>query len=566
MLNVTKKYLQLFVIFAASLFISFVLYSNSIGGEFVFDDVYFIGRPELRTFDYIFRIWFEPMVNIDHRAIAEIYRPFTMSTFMLNFILFGDYYHSFHIVNIIFNGLAIFLSYAVVRMAFKNQLLAIFASLLFAFLPIHTEVVAYIKAREEILAMIFMLLAWITFMQGTKQEKTNWLYVVFSSFLFFLGGLSKEFSVLFPVVIFAHYIWTKKPGFSKVLQLAIPFVVFVTLFLFMWHYSLGGKFPFQNLHSEATNPIAYVNFPERIYTAFAILSNYVTKIFVPVGLSATYRYNHFPIARTIVDARALLGVLMGVLIILPFFLHKKKYYPLMMGSLIFIVCYFPYSKFIFTGGEYIAERWVYFASLGLCIIAGWILMYAYRYQKYIIVIGLIILCFVYGVMIYQRNRIWLTPKSLYKSMTIDAPNSVAGYTWLSRYYLLHNNYAEAEKNIIKALEIFPEHNQVMAAYAAILVKKKLYIEAENAILKSIEYKPEVSTYYYYAFILTKLKEYEKSQEILENTLSGISAKSQVRFLSAVNLYKLGKEQEARKYFNWNPKLTDEEKIRAIEEF
>jgi len=179
---------------------------------------------------------------------------------------------------------------------------------------------------------------------------------------------------------------------------------------------------------------------------------------------------------------------------------------------------------------------------------------------------LLVVLVIYGVMTVQRNTVWLSPESLYSSMTHDAPESMFGYLWLARYYLVKQRFVEAEQNIRHAVRIYPSHHLVQGAYAAVLAHNKQYEEAESAIIKSVNLKPETSSYYFWAFILTKMGKSDESQQVIDAYLASRRTQSDVKFLTAINYFRMGNEKKSREYFDWNSKLSEEEKIRAIREF
>ena len=149
------------MLFAGAIALSFLLYGNSLKGEFVYDDNFFADRIELRSPEHILKIWTEPY--LPQNLAAGLYRPFAVFLFALDFILFGESPVSFHLINIVLNGIVVFLVFLLVFKIFGDRKLAVIAALFFAFLPIHTESVAFIKSRDEILAALFAIWSWLLF-------------------------------------------------------------------------------------------------------------------------------------------------------------------------------------------------------------------------------------------------------------------------------------------------------------------------------------------------------------------------------------------------------------------
>ncbi len=556
----------IFLALIISLLTSFILYGNSLKGSFVFDDDFYYLRPELRDPKHLSKIWLEPLTSVDKLELAETYRPLVVFTMSLNFITTGENTVPFHIVNVILNGLATFLLFLVVYKLFNKPVLAAFTAALFAFFPIHTEAVAFIKAREEALAATFQLTSWLFFLKIEEtQGRKRAVFSIISAFFFFLGVLSKEFTLFFPAVFFIFSIFRKKISIKDSFLIAVPFAIFGAFYIYLWYVSLGGKLPLENVHTFATNPIAYAILPVRIWTALSFIFLYIGKTFVPINLSATYRYNHYPLISSPLDLKPLFGTAFLILLIILIVNKKFRSSELGLGSLIFLIAYFPFSKFFFVGGEYIAERWMYLPSAGLSVITAFFLTKIYEKKRSIALFLLMAVLVIYTIVIIPRNRVWLSPENLYKSMVEDAPESMAGNVWLARQYIFERRFSEAKPYVLKALEIYPDHNLVMGTYAAVLFSEKKYDDAEKAILKAIKIKPETSSYYFYALILNKKGLYQESQRILENFVIPKERRPEVIFLSAVNYYRVGNLAKS-KLFDFNPRLSEQEKIKAINEF
>ena len=136
----------------------FFLYLNTIFNDYAVDDLAVIqenrftkqgvaGIPILlRTF------YWEGYWNNN----SGIYRPLSMVTFALEWQFFPDNPHAGHVTNIILYAITGFLLFKVLRrlMPEQNILFPFFVSLVFIAHPVHTEVVANIKSRDEILCLL----------------------------------------------------------------------------------------------------------------------------------------------------------------------------------------------------------------------------------------------------------------------------------------------------------------------------------------------------------------------------------------------------------------------------
>ncbi|XP_059969143.1 protein O-mannosyl-transferase TMTC1 isoform X2 [Mesoplodon densirostris] len=153
---------------------SCLCYGRSLQGEFVHDDVWaIVNNPDVRPgaplrwgiFSNDF--WGKGMAeNTSHKS----YRPLCVLTFKLNIFLTGMNPFYFHAVNVILHCLVtLVLMYTCDKTVFKNRGLAFVTALLFAVHPVHTEAVAGIVGRADVLACLLFLLAFLSYSRSVDQ-------------------------------------------------------------------------------------------------------------------------------------------------------------------------------------------------------------------------------------------------------------------------------------------------------------------------------------------------------------------------------------------------------------
>ena len=106
--------------------------------------------------------WGTPLT---HSGSHKSYRPLTVFTFRLNYMCHGHEPLGYHLVNVLLHALATAWFTALARLLLKDTLPVLFAGLLFASHPIHTEAVAGVVGRADILACIFFLLALLSYVR-----------------------------------------------------------------------------------------------------------------------------------------------------------------------------------------------------------------------------------------------------------------------------------------------------------------------------------------------------------------------------------------------------------------
>jgi protein O-mannosyl-transferase len=120
--------------------------------------------------------WGTPLVDSGSHGS---YRPFCVLSYKLNFILGGFKPFGYHLVNVLLHTLSTGLVVKLARHILPNGIGILIAGLLFASHPVHTEAVAGIVGRADLLACIFYvstLLSYIRHVQWREKcDSRHWL-------------------------------------------------------------------------------------------------------------------------------------------------------------------------------------------------------------------------------------------------------------------------------------------------------------------------------------------------------------------------------------------------------
>lgn len=448
--------------------LSFVLFGNGIGGNFVLDDnIVIVGNPFISgQLSGFWKIFTNPYFAYQPRP--GLYRPLTIASYSLNSFVFGFSPIGFHIVNILFHALASFLIF-VLFYRLGGKITAFAGFLFFMFLPIHVEAVTSIVGRAEILSLLFTVGALIFVL---KQRYIS------ASVLFFLGLLSKEMAIAFlPIFLFLSRFYFRQsrnykiedPRFASralreanrgnklALKDSLYFVPSLVVYGVLRYVALGGYF----LKNDATfvyNPIKFAQFFSGLWTSFKVFYLYLEKTFFPYSLSADYSYNQIPLIKNIfTSVEAMLGVIIFCLFVLLFF--RTKNFLIHLGIIIFIASYFVVSNWVLKTGTIMAERLMFTPSLGLALIAGVAVNYLIlKISNKKVLYGFLSLILIfYGFVILDRNKDWISDKNLFESAYAAAPNSVVNQTNKAYLAFVAGDYGGAELRLDKVLNVAPEH-------------------------------------------------------------------------------------------------------------
>lgn len=333
-----------------------------------------------------------------------------------------------HVNNVILYVLSMCLLYLFLsRFFFKeNKLLALLTVLLFVAHPIHTEVVANVKSRDEILSLMFMILTMhlsFLYVETRKMKLLIWALVCY-----FIALLSKEYGatllIILPVALYTYY---KNFKLSDVPVLLAGLVITFGIYYAMRSSVVVGLGENAKQDSELlNNPYLNAVGTQALATKIYINLKYFLLMLLPIKLSCDYSYNVIPF-RTFgswdvwVSALLLLALSVGA-----FMAFRKRSW--LVVPLLFILMHLVLiNNFLFNIGATMGERLVYHSSFGVCILLVYGLYYLFNNvlktkPEYVALIVLPVVVF-YSLKTFARNPAWKNNITLYTTDVKTYPNS-----------------------------------------------------------------------------------------------------------------------------------------------
>ncbi len=496
----------------------FVFYINTIPNFYAYDDGMVIienqftksgiaGIPDIFKHDY-----FYGCVGNDNANLVSIgrYRPLSLVTFAIEFQLFGANPHISHFINIMLLALASLILYLLLSKIFSSYFnennffdLPFVTVLLFIAHPVHTEVVANIKSRDEIMAMIGSL---TTVFFILKYIDTNhFKYLVISFFFFLLALLSKENAITFLAIIpLTIYIY-KKGNRVNYLMCLIPVCLATIFFLIIRILAIGKFSPPPN--EILNNPYIYATINEKSATIFYVLGYYIKLLFWPNPLT----FDYFPYHIKLVNWNnifALLSLLFYVVIIAYAVLTIRKKTVISFGILFYIITLSVVSNIFIPASSFMGERFLFMPSIGFLIIIAWLLTVKIPkiVKSFNLKIPLLIVIFTLSFFkTYSRNKVWNNNFTLFTTDVKTSSNSIKGNMIAGRLYLdmatetaddlLKKQYlANALKYSKKDVSICPNHIDAVTLLADAYTANNMPDSAIFCYQKAIYLIPKKADY------------------------------------------------------------------------
>ena len=427
--------------------LSFGLYANTLTHDYALDDSIVItgnsftkkgisGISEILNYDT-----FMGFFGKDKNLVAGgRYRPMSLVTFAVEWQFFGENPMISHFINILLFGLTGMILYLLLLKLFNPQerksnlqayFLALAATILFVAHPIHTEAVANIKGRDEIMALLGSLTAFYWTLQYFYSKKIA--YLVGSAIVFFLALMSKENSITFLAIVPVGLYFFTKEKLGKIAFVTAPYFASAIIFLLIRSNVLGAG---ASIGVEAqelmNNPFLGLNASERYGTIFYTLGKYIQLLFYPNVLTHDYYPRHIPVV-PFSDWKATFSLIiylfLGLLALWGLVKHQRnqEHFSLRstiaFGVIFYIASLSVVSNLVFSVGTNMSERLVFMPSVGYCLVLAVLIRHFLLKEKRtstaLIAVAIIGLFFSFKTI--SRNMAW---KDNYTLFSTDIKTSV----------------------------------------------------------------------------------------------------------------------------------------------
>ena len=215
--------------------VTLAAHANGIANGFAWDDkLIIVDNPDTRDLSRLTKVMLSPDV------MKPYYRPLCRAWYLVDYQLYGMEAGGFHAENLLLHVAGVLLLFALGLRLFQQVAPALLAALLLAVHPIHVEAVAFISARNNLLALLFSLAATLLLMRAV--ERRSWAAAVLSGVAFFLGLASKEQGAMVLPVLGAWLLIApgSRPLRWRGLLFLTPHLVALAAYLAFRSVALGG--------------------------------------------------------------------------------------------------------------------------------------------------------------------------------------------------------------------------------------------------------------------------------------------------------------------------------------
>jgi tetratricopeptide (TPR) repeat protein len=375
---------------------------------------------------------------------ASNWHPLTWLSHMLDCQLFGLNAGPHHLVNVLFHVASVLLLFHVLNRMTAAPWRSAFVAALFALHPLHVESVAWVAERKDVLSAFFwMLTMWAyvryveTFNTQRFQPERFWgklanVFYGLALLFFALGLMAKPMLVTLPFVLLLLDYWPldrtqwtasvssakAKVPLGRLLKEKLPFLALTVV-------SCAVTFRVQRMGGIVVS-LEHLPIGERVANAAVSPLRYLSKAFWPTGLAVFYPYVKWP-SDAVVAAVAVLVVVSAWVI-----WEARREPQFLVGWLWYLGTLVPVIGLVQVGLHSMADRFTYLPSIGLFIMAAWIVpcgATGQRVRKLATAATAAALLGVFAVLCRFQIRCWRSSETLFRHALEVTTNN-----WLA-----HNN-------------------------------------------------------------------------------------------------------------------------------
>lgn len=489
---------------------AFLAFRGTLACGFVWDDLIFV--RDNRVLEDLRNI---PRIIVSGDSVGTYlsnpyYRPVATVTFALDSAAWGDDPFGFHLTNLLLHLAACLALYATIRLMRSPPVGAFLAALLFAVHPAHSEPVAYVSARADLICALFMLVSFACHLKDAARRSHAWRVASYGAFLVAIFAKITA-GVLMPLIAVHFLAQARRPGWWKDM---LPYAVIAAFFL-----AVRNEVVEMSEWSE-------VPFVERLASAGPFLVEYFRNALFPTALKVFYDLpfrGSFADPAVVGSWAAVAAAVAGIA-----FLFRRAHRDIAFGLTWFLAGLLPVCGIVIVlVPAHLADRYLYVPLIGLAIAIGAvarILAEPEHASRFRVAAPVAAACAV-ALAVTASGRIgsWRDSGSYWRAAAADAPRSayvlnnlgntlrtdgrfdeavqaLEGAVAISDIYaephinlaaiaIARHDLDAAERNLRRALELWPEHPVVLNMLGVTHAEQGLFGEARACFEEAIRIWP-----------------------------------------------------------------------------
>lgn len=473
-----------------------LVYANSLANGFAYDDVTIIERRDLvhglERVGELLRAEYWP-----ERYSSGLYRPLTLLSFAVEWSVWRGNPVGFHLTNVLLHA-AVSAAVALLLLRFFPWWAGLAGGAVFAVHPVHTEVVANVVGRGELLAAGFTLLACLIYVSSSRRDRFTWGSIALISGCYAAALLSKEIGIVLPALLLlsdltrpANRVRSGLNGYLRRRAPAFLALASVMLGFFALRWLVLGT-PLQHVANRTFVPDA--TFTTRLFTMARVWPRYLELLLFPTQLNADYAPPVILPASELTGLGAL-GIFLAASFLLLALSLLRRAPELSLAVGWGAVALLPVSNLIVIAEIVLAERTLYLASVAVAIVAALVLAQVRSTARRHAVLGVGLWVLGFAVVTVKRNPVWATTETVLEDVRRRYPDSSRALWWEADDLLQEGDWEGARDLYRRSLRAWPYHAPYLAQFALQLNDRSELAEAELNAARAVELAPEYADHH-----------------------------------------------------------------------
>jgi len=497
----SRTSIHLFALMALCL----AVFANTLGNDFVWEDQRLVvDNRHIRDYKNIPLFFTADHWKESRQSAPDTgFRPLRETSFAVDYWLWELDPRGYHLTNLLLHMINTVLAYCLALMlmaaasddkesdvfeepGFLSP--AFLTALFFALHPIHTESVAYIKNRSDLLAFIFFqgaCLFFFIFLQSRALKKKRLLYYAGALACFLLSLWSKPMALTLPLVLTLYIVcFPKNRSLSNFIFGTLPFFVLGLAYFF-----------FERSFLIAADPVRTGFDPGSWRHAWTITTSLVWYLKMLVWPAPLNIYHLFHPHALLSDVAILLMTATLLMILYVFFKNivAKRIFVFGLGWIMLTLV--PVINIFVLEARPIAEQRLYIPSFGFCLALALVVIgikppgFSKSSRVLFPALITVLICLTCVVITVQRNFEWRGAGTLFSSSVNRSPKLAWAHDRLGFALREEGRLDEAVFHYRKALMLNPSQAGTYNALGAILGEKGELDEAIRYFEAALQIQP-----------------------------------------------------------------------------
>ncbi len=441
--------------------LSFLVYANTLGSDFVWDDEDFI----------VERFEISKIGNIPYFFTTDfwgVYRPVREAFYALSYTIWGQNPFGYHLNAFLIHTSITILIYLIFTHTIGSRI-ALSTALLFSTHPVHTEAITFITTSFDEIGVFFFFLSFYFYI-GTTDRRMYAASIVFAALAFF----TYEVTLTLPLTLVLYdYCFKRKTNpksgrMIKNIKQYIPFFGVALFYFFVRFFLIGVK---------ARGSYRAGSLYLTLLAMSKALVEYIRVTIIPLDLTV---YHDITVPSSIFEPGVLLSLFLLAFLLKISLEARKRSKVVFFGIAWFFITLLPVSNII-PIQTLMAERYLYLPSLGFVLLIAVVLDWMYNRftddRKIIPTIFLALILIFYSAATIDRNADWRDDLTLWKGTLDTNPNDYRTHLNLGKAYSDKGMYDDAIKEYNRALELAPNNPAAFSGLGVVYYMTGLYADS-----------------------------------------------------------------------------------------